>query len=1254
MRFFINNLNFGGRRMIRRSTIFAFAIYICLFGSVSHLFAQGTTTRFTGTVSDSSGAAVAGATVTLTNEGTLTALTTETSNSGLYNFDLIPAGIYTVTVEKAGFKKYVSTNNMANVNLPATVNVPLQVGDVSAVVTVENSVESVQTGTSGNVGTIVEQRAIESLPIIGTRGRNPLDLLNYQPGVVNGANTGGGVHVHGSRDRSFNFTLDGIDINESTAGGSNFTPLRPNPDSIQEFQITTSNFTAELGRSSGAQVSFVTRSGTNQFHGNLFEYYQTPGANANEYANNRLGIIRPQFVQHIFGGSLGGPLFNPGFGEGTPGFRLLKDKAFFFVNLQVLRAAESRLVQRTVYTQAARSGIFRYARGSRNAPAGTPVSTNFPSGGTVDTSGNPTLPNCTATLTTLCTTTYNIATNPSGIGIDPNILSYINSTPLPNDFTRGDGLNTAGFNFLAPQIEKQYDFVTKFDFKIKDSHLFYIRYAQGEQNTIGDAGNGGLQSFPGFPNLVDTFRTPKNLAINYRASPTARIANEFIFGYSTFGFSFETPSPDPAVPYILNLVSDAATNFSYNARSARTIQFVDNVTFDLSPHLIKTGINFRLGRQFDDRSSVFGTNVEPVITFSRTINSNFNAFGLAAAPTGLNSNDFNTLRSQINDYLGRVGSYTQAFVTTPDGSAFAPAGTRYNFTAYYPEYDFYIQDTWRFRPNLVFDIGVRYEPKLSPSSTGLPILRPDQSTTLDAAPSNTLRYVEGKLFGNDLNNLSPSVGFAWDPFKNGKTSIRANYRLAYDRISSFVFASSIFQSTPGNNFAFPTDNSFGSNGGLLRNIQPIVATGTPAQLRQAPAFGTGTLTVIAPDLEYPAIHEWFGGVEREIGFNSVLEVNYIGKHGTHLFGGYDANQVNINARDPRYNESFLQAFNTVRGGGDSQLINQLFLNDSRRPANQTGSQFVRSQFSTNITTGSVASVALAAAQRFQSGTTLLALGGFSPFFFQKYPQYGVLNVLDSNDVSSYNALEVIMKRRITKGIGFQVSYTLSKSEDTRSFDPVFTTVGRGANQSSSSTPFDNNNRRLNYAPSDFDRRHALQATYTVELPFGRGKSFGSESPRAVDLILGGWQLSGTFNLASGRPFTVYSEANTLSNAVITPANCNGCPRNLGSIVQELGSNYYFTLEQRNLFSNPDPGTFSNVGRNYFIGPRQFQTDASLSKKFRFNERLNFDVRVDARNLTNTASFAFPGTSINTSTFGFIGGGTISNSRRIQFSGKFNF
>ena len=449
------------RKFISRPIgILALTLLACAFS-----LAQGTTSRVTGVVTDNSGAAVSGATVTLTDEGTNTSVTTQTSESGTYTFDLIQPGKYTIAVEKQGFKKFVSSGNTALINQPTTVNAALQIGDVSATVNVENAADVVQTSSSGNLGSTVEQRTLESLPIVGLRGRNPLDLLNFQPGVVTGGNTGGAVNVNGSRDRAFNFTLDGIDINESTAGGSNFTPLRPNPDSVQEFQIVTSNFTAELGRNSGGQVTLVTRSGTNEFHGNVFEYYQTPRFNAESYPAGIAKAPKDQFVQHIFGGTFGGPLFNPGFGEDTKPFHLFKDKAFFFVNLQMLRAYDTALVTRTVYTQTARTGLFRYVVGRANAPSGS-------SNAAVDASGNPVLPACSGTVTTLCLKTYNIAP----FGLDPSLMSVINAEPLPNDFSFGDGLNTAGFDWASPQHEKQYDLSTKFDFKPNQKNAFYVRW----------------------------------------------------------------------------------------------------------------------------------------------------------------------------------------------------------------------------------------------------------------------------------------------------------------------------------------------------------------------------------------------------------------------------------------------------------------------------------------------------------------------------------------------------------------------------------------------------------------------------------------------------------------------------------------------------------------------------------------------------------------------------------------------------------
>src|ERR1700754_1734916 len=214
-----------------RKPLFAFLLLTFCLIAVAN--GQGTTSRGTGVVQDANGAAIAGAAVTLTNEATAVSFTAQTSDSGTYSFDLVQVGKYTVSIEKQGFKKFVSQGNPVNVNQPATVNATMETGVVQETVLVSAAAEQVQLSTSGNLGTIVEQQTLESLPIVGTRGRNPLDLLNFQPGVVFGGNTGGAVNVNGSRDRAFNFTLDGIDINESTAGGSNFTPLRPNPDSVQ-------------------------------------------------------------------------------------------------------------------------------------------------------------------------------------------------------------------------------------------------------------------------------------------------------------------------------------------------------------------------------------------------------------------------------------------------------------------------------------------------------------------------------------------------------------------------------------------------------------------------------------------------------------------------------------------------------------------------------------------------------------------------------------------------------------------------------------------------------------------------------------------------------------------------------------------------------------------------------------------------------------------------------------------------------------
>src|SRR5215203_5229189 len=1171
---------------MRKATLAFLLLTFCLIAVAS---GQGTASRVTGTVIDEKGSVVPGAMVTLTSEATQALLTTETSSSGNYVFDSVQVGKYTVAVEKSGFKKSVSVGNTANVNQPLTVNFTLEVGGLAETVQIVSSAEAVQTSSSGNIGNTVEQRTLVTLPIVGNRGRNPLEFINFQPGVVTGSNTGGGIHVHGSRDRAFNFTLDGIDINETSAGGANFTPIRTNPDSLNEFQVVTSNFTADLGRSSSAQVTLVTKSGSNDFHGSLFEFYQTPRFHANEYNNIINRAQRPQFVQHIFGGSLGGPVYLPLFGEGGSNHYNGKGKTFFFTNLQLLRTSQSFFVNRTVYTQQARNGIYRYVQGgvNRNAVQASP---------SVDANGNP--------LPGLNIRSYNVLGNPQGLGLDPTTAFLIGVTPLPNNFSVGDGLNVGGFSFVAPQTERQYDFTTKIDHYFNERHSMYVRWAHGSQSTLGDNANGGLQKFPGIPNFVDTYRTPRNLAVNYRWAISPTVVNEFVAGFNRFTFSFNNPDPTENPPVILNVPNDPL-NLEEPVNNLRTIttwQFVDNISVIHNTHAFKFGTNLRFQKHVDDRSAVAGVLTRARIFLGTAQNPVPANFGTGTSNTlvpGINAADRSRLDSWINDILGRVGTINQAFVAIDDNT-FGPGRTRFNYEAHYPEYDFFGQDTWKIARNLTLDLGLRWEMRLSPRAPNNIVLRPEQRLALGEPATNAFKFGEGKLYDDSLFQIAPTVGFAWDPTGDGKTSIRGNYRLAYDRTNTFVFSSFIFQSAPGLTRAV-TNNSFGQSGGLLRQGVPVLNSNdvTPLQFRQPPAFSPNSLNVVDPDLEYPRTHQYSVSFQREIGAKTVLEVNYIGRQGKNLFGGYDVNQVDIR------NNNFLADFEQLRTTGNSPRINQLLAGHSGLAlvsgVRETGSAFLLRQSlagpvrlangtttTSLVAAGAVAQAAFLIAQSVQGAfaaqPTVMSLvaNGFSPFYFQPYPQFtGAVNVIDSNDRSRYNALEIQVSRRASKGLAFQASYTLAKSEDTRSFDPALTLLTRGGTgQSAANTPFDINNRDLNYERSDFDRRHALQGYVVYELPIGKGRRWGSGWGQTADFLLGGFNIAGVMRRYAGRPFTVFGGSNTLSQVVFTPASCNDCSPDFGSMTLEGGRNVFFTAEQRAKFFVPAAGQASNVGRNF--------------------------------------------------------------------------
>ncbi len=1192
-------------------------LFLSLLLAVS-AYGQGTTSRLVGTISDGSGAVISGARVILRNDQTGAEFRTESGASGNYQFEAIQAGLYTVEVEMTGFRKFISKGNQVSVGVPTTLNAALEVGSVAESVEVAASAEAVQLSQSGNVGPVINERMMKEMPIVATRRRDPTSILTYLPGMNSGGNTGGGGHMNGARDRAWNFTLDGIDMNEVSAGGGvGNNPIRTNPDSVAEMKIVTSNASAEFGRNSGAQVAMVTKSGSNEVHGNLFWFYRTPRLNANQWEDNLNRIGKQMFVQNIYGGSLGGPV--------------KKNKLFYFANWQELRASRSVSQTAIVPTQQARNGVFRFNPAAQNRPAGV-------AGASVDLAGNPIVP----------VESYNMVQNdPDRRGLDPTVRDLINATPLPNRFDAGgDGLNYGAYVFRPTETERQRDLTGKLDYILNEKNTFFGRAYWGFQDTLCDGVNGGLPRVPGAPCLVDTKRSPRNYAFNWRTNPLPAVTNEFVAGYSRFFFDFPNPAQDLQKPTLiapLGLTIPTATTYG-NARELKTFQFVDNLSYFKGKHAFKGGVNLRFVQHLDTRGSIGGQNSALQVNFDRTINTvNPNAFGLPAAIN--QAVDRPNLESMINLFLGRVGTASQGFVA--EGNRFR-TGT-FDFDARYYEYDFYFQDTYKVTQRLTLDLGMRLEARLAPKSAGQqPILTPGVAIAAGTAPSNTLRWSAGKPYRSDWNNWSPSVGFAWDPIGRGRTAVRGNYRLAYDRVPTFLLSSFLFPSMPGSVLG-EVNSAYGSGGGRLAGLPSLAPARTPQDLAQPVPFSLASNTVIDPNFETPQTNMWSLGVQHEIASRTVVELNYLGRRAHNLLGGYNVNQAEIRGN------GFLDAFRAAQGGGESTLLDRLTSADTRRNAGESGAAYLRRQFGPDLRLNNVGGVANSLAQRTQSGTNLSNASGLGPYFFYPYPQFsGGLNVIDSNDFSTYHALQASVNKRFGSGANVQVFYTWSKSLDTRSYDPAFTLAGAGATQTAGNTPFDINNRRINYAVSDFDRTHQLQAIAVQELPFGRGKRFASSANGAVDRLIGGWNLSGLLRLSSGRPFSVFAGSNTFNSVVGSFANCTRCSRSDGAVRQEDGLVWYFDPTERGRFTAPGTGELGNTGRNYFRGDRFVNLDFSLAKKTRLSERFQLELRADFTNVTNSPSFGFPTTTTTSATFGRIRDTVSSSSRQTMLAAKVNF
>src|SRR5262249_37110815 len=392
---------------------------LCLLAGIA--WSQGSTSRIEGTVVDSTSAVIANASVRVTNEDTGVSYESKTGATGTYTVPSLTPGQYTVRVTREGFEAFTSTHNALSIGAPLVVNITLRVGTTSEVVEVQGSYERMET-TNAALSDVMTTQQIKNLPL---NGRNPLSLLTLEPGVVQRSTgaIGSGTHVYGSRDRSHNVTIDGIDANESTVPNPQGNIQRLTPDNVLEFRTVTLDPTAEYGRNSGANVMIATKPGTSGFHGDVFYFNRNTAFNANEWFNNFSHQPRPDLKLNQYGFDVGGPVFGK--------------KTFFFGSFQNNDIRQTGSISSAlggaplVYTGAARSGIFRYFTGCINfvnpgCSPGDPNNITSNSRNLVDLNGNLRVPLCSGSIVTNCVASYNIFGNdPAGIGADSAVMAMI-------------------------------------------------------------------------------------------------------------------------------------------------------------------------------------------------------------------------------------------------------------------------------------------------------------------------------------------------------------------------------------------------------------------------------------------------------------------------------------------------------------------------------------------------------------------------------------------------------------------------------------------------------------------------------------------------------------------------------------------------------------------------------------------------------------------------------------------------------------
>ncbi len=1240
--------------------------------------AQTSTSRITGRVVDSKQASIPGASVTITNEATGVSQTQTTTEAGVYAFEALPVGNYTIIVEQSGFKKFQKTAAHLEVNNPLNVDIVLEVGQVSEIVTVQGGPEQLQT-SNATMGNVVEQKAIEALPL---NGRNPLTLLLLEPGVVQRSfgGAGSGVHVNGSRDRAYNVTIDGIEANESSVPNPVSNLYRINPDNVQEFKVTTNNATAEEGRNSGASISIATRSGSSDYHGTGFYFLRNEALNANEWYANAQKAPKPLIRLGQFGFEMGGPI--------------KKNKTFFFGSYQYNRVDFTQPIDQTfgfpiVYTNEARNGIFRYFVPDPANPlviGGTTITRNStllvnPSTGAL------VVPLCATPTSLRCVRVYDAKSgtnNTLSRPIDTTVASLLTAYPSPNNFAAaGDGLNTATFLWNPPTAIRGPAINARVDHNLNTNNSIFVRYLWSDYNTLkGDPLNGRPQVYPDNPPQGEVFRRTSNLAVGWRRVISPRVVNEFTAGFGRFGFLFTQGEANPdwpnVPPFNLNSIDEPYINTPRTARWVTTPQVLDNLSIVHGAHVFRTGLNLRFYRHVDQRGQPGGINVTPSVTFSATTRPAFlgttGNSGFRTA-TGINSTDQTLLGSLINNIYGLPASINQVFIANLRDDSFLPFKVGDSVTLYaekhnLDQYNFFFQDEWKVRPNLTLNYGARWEinppANTSPHENVFVAATPIAGTPLPATPvinqpgAVTFRPADHWYEGKFTWAIGPRVGIAYSPdFKSGfmrglfgdsgKSVIRLGYGIAFDTISSFQVTAAAGR-IPG--LVQSCTSSYNATAGAFTSItagcvnspdiNKSVAGGFPTQL-PAPSVKPSTfftppqqlrtnappITVFAPEMQLPTVHEWNFSIQRELPWGLVGQAAYIGRRGQYLFMAYDINQTNPDSIIPSF---LIMQQNRARGcapagtgcpsgvtGVAPPLLSQLQTQGGLSATAAAG-------FLNSTTTVSELDIngAGSFARRIEDTTLGLKL--------RPNQQFGVITYIDNSGDSNYHAAQFTLRRRFSTGLGVSMAYTFGKSIDNQSVDPVGAASGGGLSTTNSRTPTDIRDFREERARSDFDRTHAFSGAAAWDVPIGKGRRFLSNAPGFVNQILGGWSINTIYTHMSGEPFAVRSGAFTSNGSHESRAGVQGpvsaqlqfLPGSplAGPVLFNPVTALTCGVDLSQPFCIPAPGQ-NGAGRNIFVAPSYWNVDFGFIKTFSITETVKLQFRTEMFNAFNHTNFDNP-------------------------------